>query len=242
VSDKPSYCCGNEMEHWDRMNNVVHAADRLNQCMAEFPNAPEAWSEYAESLHEALCKCPGTRTHAIRQYEVALWEAGGLGEYQLVIFDADGTLVRPKSGKDFREHADDWELLPGRLCACQGLKANGVKLAIASNQGGVAFGYLAEPAIRQALHDLGAAIGAHVVRFCPFHPDGTLPQYRCDSSDRKPSPGMLQSILLQLAIRPEHTLFVGDRSEDEGAAKAAGVHFQWADKFFAPFVIQETLP
>jgi hypothetical protein len=79
VSDKPSYCCGNEMEHWDRMNNVVHAADRLNQCMAEFPNAPEAWSEYAESLHEALCKCPGTRTYAIAQYETALWRTGGLG-------------------------------------------------------------------------------------------------------------------------------------------------------------------
>jgi D-glycero-D-manno-heptose 1,7-bisphosphate phosphatase len=221
---------------------VVEAADRLNQCMAEFPDAPEAWLEDAESLHGALCKCPGTRTYAISHYETAIWEAGGRGEYQLVIFDADGTLVRPKSGKDFREHADDWELLPGRLCACQGLQANGVKLAIASNQGGVAFGYLAEPAIRQALHDLGADIGAHMVRFCPFHPDGTLLQYRCDSADRKPSPGMLQAVMNQLKIPSEHTLFVGDRSEDEGAAKAAGVAFQWADTFFAPFVAQETLP
>jgi D-glycero-D-manno-heptose 1,7-bisphosphate phosphatase len=221
---------------------VVEAADRLNQCMAEFPDAPEAWLEDAESLHGALCKCPGTRTYAIAHYETAIWEAGGRGEYQLVIFDADGTLVRPKSGKDFREHADDWELLPGRLCACQGLQANGVKLAIASNQGGVAFGYLAESAIRQALHDLGADIGAHMVRFCPFHPDGTLPQYRCDSADRKPSPGMLQAVMNQLKIPSEHTLFVGDRSEDEGAAKAAGVAFQWADTFFAPFVAQETLP
>jgi D-glycero-D-manno-heptose 1,7-bisphosphate phosphatase len=167
---------------------------------------------------------------------------GWRGRYQLVIFDADGTLVRPKSGKDFREHADDWELLPGRLCACQGLTANGVKLAIASNQGGVAFGYLNEGAIRHALNVLGQQIGAYPVCMCPYHPDGKLPAYRGDSPDRKPSPGMLQSIMNQLEIPSEHTLFVGDRSEDEGAAKAAGVHFQWADTFFAPFVAQEALP
>jgi len=53
---------------------------------------------------------------------------------------------------------------------------------------------------------------------------------------------MLQAIMAKLAIPPEHALFVGDRSEDEGAAKAAGVAFQWTDTFFAPFVAQETLP
>lgn len=31
---------------------------------------------------------------------------------------------------------------------------------------------------------------------------------------------------------PDETLFVGDRPEDEEAAKNAGCAFQWADTFF----------
>ena len=32
---------------------------------------------------------------------------------------------------------------------------------------------------------------------------------------------------------PEDTLFVGDRPEDEQAARAAKTDFMWADQFFA---------
>jgi phosphoglycolate phosphatase-like HAD superfamily hydrolase len=34
---------------------------------------------------------------------------------------------------------------------------------------------------------------------------------------------------------PEWTLMVGDRPEDEAAAKAAGCGFVWAAEFFAPY-------
>ncbi len=33
-------------------------------------------------------------------------------------------------------------------------------------------------------------------------------------------------------IGPIHTLFVGDRPEDEQAAQNAGVAFEWSDEFF----------
>ncbi len=35
--------------------------------------------------------------------------------HKLVIFDVDGTLTTTKSGATFRESADDWQWLPGRL-------------------------------------------------------------------------------------------------------------------------------
>lgn len=47
------------------VSRVVHAADRLNDCMGEFPNDLGAWSEYVEALDDSLRKCPGTRAHAL---------------------------------------------------------------------------------------------------------------------------------------------------------------------------------
>jgi histidinol phosphatase-like enzyme len=47
---------------------------------------------------------------------------------------------------------------------------------------------------------------------------------------RKPLPGMLQAAI-NLSIMPTEILMVGDRTEDEGAAQAAGVSFMWADKW-----------
>lgn len=49
---------------------------------------------------------------------------------------------------------------------------------------------------------------------------------------RKPEKGMLEWHMDWQQVLPEWTLFIGDRPEDEGAAKAAGVDFIHADKFF----------
>lgn len=70
---------------------------------------------------------------------------------KLVIFDVDGTLVSTKSGATFRKSADDWQWLPGRLQKLQTLDRLGVKLAVASNQGGVAYGLLDPREIRHEL-------------------------------------------------------------------------------------------
>ncbi len=49
---------------------------------------------------------------------------------------------------------------------------------------------------------------------------------------RKPNCGMLQAAMLDCVITPSRTLMVGDRPEDEEAAKNARVDFTWADDFF----------
>ena len=53
-----------------------------------------------------------------------------------------------------------------------------------------------------------------------------------DPSWRKPEPGMLLHAIQYFQVGLEETLFVGDRPEDEKAAKAAGVDFMWANDFF----------
>jgi len=48
---------------------------------------------------------------------------------------------------------------------------------------------------------------------------------------RKPSPGMLLIAMDLAGASPENSLFIGDRPEDEQAAVAAGITFQWAHEF-----------
>ncbi len=154
-------------------------------------------------------------------------------DYKLIIFDVDGTLVTPKSGATFRKTADDWQWLPGRLEKCKQLIDQKVTLALASNQGGVAYGYFHEDAIKWELLKTAGAISPAVRYFyCFTHPTASRPEYRKDDSRRKPGPGMLIEAMEHYHILPQDTLMVGDRPEDEQAAQAAGVHFMWADKFF----------
>ncbi len=152
--------------------------------------------------------------------------------YRLIIFDVDGTLVTTKSGETFRKTADDWQWLPGRLEICQ--KYVGASIALVTNQGGVAFGYLNEGAMDWELNKTANAIAPYVPCFrCYTHPEASLAQYRKEDTRRKPGPGMiLEAMEYFKGVGPHNTLMVGDRPEDEQAAQNAGVAFMWADKFF----------
>lgn len=152
---------------------------------------------------------------------------------KLYIFDVDGTLTTTASGETFRKNAADWKWLPGRREALARLDQQGAMLAIATNQGGVAFGLLNAQEIRAELASMADQAHITYVTMCFTHPKAKLPEYREDSPCRKPGPGMLLEIIESAGVPKEDTLYVGDRPEDEQAAKAAGVAFQWADDFFA---------
>lgn len=156
-------------------------------------------------------------------------------DFELFIFDVDGTLVTTKSGDTFRRTADDWKWLPGRMKRLQDLSVE-VHVAFASNQAGVAFAWsrFSEQDITDEMAIMADATGASMWRCCFSTPnEKALPQYfNANDPNRKPGPGMLLDIMGHLEISANKTLFVGDRPEDEGAARAAGVAFQWARDFF----------
>lgn len=158
-------------------------------------------------------------------------------DIKLLILDVDGTLTTTKSGATFRKAADDWVWLPGRMEKCQHLRREGVKLAIASNQAGVAFPWssFTEAEMQLEIEMVAHDIWANYVGVCYSTPNlKALPQYQNpDDQRRKPGPGMLIEAMHFYSVRPEYTLMVGDRPEDEQAAQAAGTSFQWADDFFA---------
>ena len=154
-------------------------------------------------------------------------------DYKLIIFDVDGTLTTTKSGATFRKTADDWQWLPGRLEKLQELDREGVKLAIASNQGGVAFGYMAASDIHRELRRMAQEAHIPSIAFDITHPKAKIEDLREDSPRRKPAPGMLLEIIKASGESSADTLMVGDREEDEQAAHNAGVAFMWADEFFS---------
>jgi len=157
-----------------------------------------------------------------------------LSDISLVVFDMDGTLTTTKSGAKFCKTPDDWQLLPGRLETCQQLAAQGIKMGIATNQGGVAFGYLDAREMVNEIERVAEVLSLPMthVQVCFSHPKGTIERYCEESPRRKPRPGMLLEILNATGVRAAHALMVGDREEDKQAAANCGMKFVSAQEFF----------
>lgn len=157
----------------------------------------------------------------------------------LYIFDKDGTLVESPAGRP-PSRPTEQRLLPRVAEKLAELRAAGHKLAIASNQGGVAWGYISlSQAYRIVHHAADLVGGVDAVAVCPYDPraagrPGSRPRYARPSRRRKPAPGMILDLMRRLKVAPEETVYVGDQESDRRAAEAAGVHFAWAEDFFAP--------
>ena len=57
---------------------------------------------------------------------------------------------------------------------------------------------------------------------CPFHPDAQISQYRLDSDDRKPKPGMIFKAQKKLNLNLKKSIMVGDRISDIVSGNLAG--------------------
>jgi D-glycero-D-manno-heptose 1,7-bisphosphate phosphatase len=126
------------------------------------------------------------------------------------------------------------ELLPGVASVLSRYAADGWRLVVISNQGGVAAGFFSEAqarAVQQRVIDL-LPVPVAASYLCPHAPDGVVPEYILDCPNRKPKPGFLLSALDRFGARAGDCLFVGDSITDQQAAETAGVPYRWADRFF----------
>jgi D,D-heptose 1,7-bisphosphate phosphatase len=142
-----------------------------------------------------------------------------------VFFDRDGTL---NADAGYTHKPQDLAFLPDAIAAVKRVNDLGYYAFLVTNQSGVARGYFGEAevaAFHAHLQRALRAAGAHLddIRYCPDHPEGTVPRYRRSSDWRKPGPGMLLDLMRHWPVRPEGSLAIGDQPRDVEAAKAAGL-------------------
>ena len=135
---------------------------------------------------------------------------------RLVIPDRDGVINRDSS--DFVKSADEWVPLDGSIEAIGRLSQAGFRVAIASNQSGLARGLFDARALsdmHDKLRSLVADAGGRIdhIAICPHGPDEN-----CDC--RKPKPGLLHQIGAALNEALEDTWVIGDSLRDLQAARS----------------------
>lgn len=167
----------------------------------------------------------------------------------LYIFDADGTLCERPVG----------DLLPGVEDKIRALRFGGCKIAIATNQGGPAcrdagwpwsyqyptvaeveahYGRLAERLGARLYMSLLYQVKSSGALIAPAGMDTNDP--RLDPEWRKPRPGMLWQAMADAGVPASQTVFVGDSTEDEAAARAAGVLLYYHAREFFSFLLTTT--
>lgn len=138
--------------------------------------------------------------------------------HPLLLLDRDGTI---NAEVEYLSSPEQVSLLPGTVEGLRQAQQLGYKLAVITNQSGLAHGYFDETAlaaIHNRLRELLAAEGVtlEAIYICPHAPDEG-----CDC--RKPKPGMIEQALRELNGDRSRSLMVGDKPADIEAGKAAGI-------------------
>jgi D-glycero-D-manno-heptose 1,7-bisphosphate phosphatase len=152
---------------------------------------------------------------------------------RLLFLDRDGTLNR-SFGHRPPNVPEEVELLPNVASTLARYAADGWKLVVITNQGGVSRGYLSEAqacAVLQRVVDL-LPVPVAATYLCPHMPGAPIAEYDLDCPNRKPRPGFILDAVEKFGAQPANCLLVGDAVTDRQTAQAAGVPFCWADRFF----------
>jgi D-glycero-D-manno-heptose 1,7-bisphosphate phosphatase len=135
-----------------------------------------------------------------------------------ILLDRDGVINHDSD--QFIKSPEEWQPIEGSLDAIALLNRHGYKIAVITNQSGLARGLFDEAMLekihakmQQMVEEKGGKIDAIYV--CPHGPsDG------CNC--RKPKPGMLESFANEHIVDLKDTAFIGDSLSDMQAAQAVG--------------------
>jgi D,D-heptose 1,7-bisphosphate phosphatase len=139
--------------------------------------------------------------------------------------DRDGTLNHDDG---YTHKIEEFRWIDGAVEAIKALNDAGYLVFIVTNQAGIARGYYDDATV-EALHEWVAQqlarAGAHIddIRYCPHHPEGTVPELSIACNCRKPNTGMLDSLIAQWHPRLSSSFMLGDTEKDAQAGIAVGI-------------------
>ncbi len=144
-----------------------------------------------------------------------------------LFLDRDGVI---NAEKNYVHRIDDFEFIEGIFELCTLAQTLEFKLIIITNQAGIGRGYytvadyerLTEWMTEQFANH---GVQIHRVYYCPYHPTAGIGEYRRDSFDRKPNPGMILKAQKEFDLDLSRSVLVGDKDSDLEAGRAAGVRY-----------------
>lgn len=139
---------------------------------------------------------------------------------KLIILDRDGVINEDSDA--YIKSCAEWQAINGSIAAIVKLQKHGFKVAVATNQSGLARNYFTVQELNlihnkmiKLIKNAGGEFGQENIFVCPHKPEDN-----CDC--RKPKPGLLIQAANYFNISPDEILFIGDAERDILAAKAFG--------------------
>ncbi|MDD3370858.1 MAG: HAD family hydrolase [Alphaproteobacteria bacterium] len=148
-----------------------------------------------------------------------------MSKNQALLLDRDG-VINVDNG--YVGTIDRFTFMPNVFPFLRTARDYGYRLAILTNQAGVARGYYSKEDFEALTeHMLNVmkkeSIEIEFVLACFEHDEGTDPAYARQSFWRKPKPGMVLEAVRRLNADPERSAFLGDRLTDMQAAEKGGI-------------------
>ena len=140
-----------------------------------------------------------------------------------LFLDLDGTIVKPKDGKTFPDTPDDFLFLEGILPFIKEYNDIGYYICIVSNQAGISQGFITHEFMEERLDLISKEIEEYIGRGINYM---YCANYGC--YDRKPNPGMVYTMALQLELDLRESVMVGNSQDDYDLMKVSGIgKFYW---------------
>jgi D-glycero-D-manno-heptose 1,7-bisphosphate phosphatase len=140
---------------------------------------------------------------------------------RVAFLDRDGVIIEDTG---YVGRVEDVRLLPGAAEGLRLLASDGYRLAIVTNQSGIARGFYTLADFRAVCAQLDLLLQRHGVgidhlAYCPHAPSASGDECRC----RKPQPGMILDAAAALHADLAASILIGDKPSDIAAGRAAGV-------------------